>query len=185
MNHVTRILNDIEQGNASAADELFPLIYQELRRLAAAKLSDEKRGVTWQPTVLVHEAYVRLVDKTHVQKWNSRGHFFSAAAESMRRILIENARRQKSQKHGGNFQRVELDDLKLSFDKDVVDLLALDEVLTQFEQEWPDKAQVVKLRYFAGLTIPETSKVLGISHATTERYWTFARTWLYTKLQGE
>ncbi len=182
MNHVTRILNDIERGNAVAAAELLPLIYQELRRLAAAKLSDEKRGVTLQPTVLVHEAYIRLVDKNHVQKWNSRGHFFSAAAESMRRILIENARRQKSQKHGGKFKRVDLDDVQLSFDKNDVDLIALDEVLRQFEKEWPEKAQVVKLKYFAGLTIPETSKALGISHATAERHWAFARTWLYTKL---
>jgi RNA polymerase sigma factor (TIGR02999 family) len=182
MSDVTRILSSIENGDANAADELLPLVYQELRKLAAAKLSKEKSGPTLQPTMLVHEAYLRLVDTDQPQHWNSRGHFFGAAAEAMRRILIENARRKQSQKRGGNMQRVELDSATAAIESPGDDLLALDEVLTRFEQQWPDKAKLVKLRYFTGLTIPEASQALGISTATAERHWKFARAWLYSQL---
>jgi RNA polymerase sigma factor (TIGR02999 family) len=183
MTDVTRILSEIESGDPSAAEQLLPLVYNELRKLAAAKLSREKPGQTLQPTVLVHEAYVRLVDDDQPQQWNGRGHFFAAAAEAMRRILIENARRKRSQKHGGAMQRVALDPVDPSSGNRDLDLLALDEALTRLEDRWPDKAKLVKLRYFAGLTIPEVSQAMGISVATAERYWTFARAWLHSQLQ--
>ncbi|MBL8817452.1 MAG: sigma-70 family RNA polymerase sigma factor [Planctomyces sp.] len=184
MRDVTRILSAIERGDPSAADKLLPLVYEELRRLAAAKLSKEKPGQTLQPTMLVHEAYVRLVDVDQPQQWNGRGHFFGAAAEAMRRILVEKARRKQSQKHGGDLRRVELDDAAAAIENPVEDLLALDEALTRFEQKWPDKARLVKLKYFAGLTIPEASAAMGISTATAERYWKFARAWLHSELKG-
>jgi RNA polymerase sigma factor (TIGR02999 family) len=184
MNDVTRILSAIEQGDSNAAEKLLPLVYQELRKLAAAKLSKEKSGHTLQPTVLVHEAYLRLVDVDQPQQWNGRGHFFAAAAEAMRRILVDIARRKKSEKHGGQLRRISLvDDLAATRDR-TVDLLALDEALAELEQRWPDKAKLVKLRYFAGLTIPEASRAIGVSRATGERYWTFAKAWLHLHLSN-
>lgn len=184
MSVVTRILSAIERGDPNAADQLLPLVYEELRRLAAAKLSKEKPGQTLQPTMLVHEAYVRLVDVDRPQQWNGRAHFFGAAAEAMRRILVEKAHRKQSQKHGGDLRRVELDVAAAAIENPVEDLLALDEALTRFEQEWPDKARLVKLKYFAGLTIPEASAAMGISTATAERYWKFARAWLHSELKS-
>ena len=183
MSDVTRILSAIESGDQKASDKLLPLVYQELRKLAAAKLSKEKPGQTLQPTVLVHEAYLRLVDVEQPQQWNGRGHFFGAAAEAMRRILVEKARRKDSRKHGGQMQRVELDVASAAIENPVNDLLALDEALTRFEQQWPEKAKLVKLKYFAGLTIPEASEAMSISTATAERYWKFARAWLHSQLK--
>ena len=181
---VTRILSDIERGDKNAAGELLPLVYQELRKLAASKLSKEKPGQTLQPTVLVHEAYVRLVDVDQPQQWTGRSHFFAAAAEAMRRILVENARRKRSRKYGGEFRRVDLD-VDAAVSKNPIEtLLALDEALTRFEQRWPDKARLVKLRYFAAMTVSEASQVMGISTATAERYWKFARAWLHSELKS-
>ena len=166
MSDVTRILSAIERGDENASDKLLPLVYQELRKLAAAKLSNEKNpGLTLQPTVLVHEAYLRLVDKDQQQQWNGRGHFFAAAAEAMRRILVENARRKRAQKHGGQMRRVDLD-VDAMPEQSSENLLALDEALSQLEEQWPEKAKLVKLRYFAGLTIPQASEALKISTAT-------------------
>ncbi|XZE53580.1 ECF-type sigma factor [Planctomycetaceae bacterium SH139] len=184
MSDVTRILSAIECGDQNAADKLLPLVYHELRKLAAAKLAREKPGQTLQPTMLVHEAYVRLVDADQPQQWNGRGHFFGAAAEAMRRILVEKARRKQSQKHGGHMRRVELDVATAAIQEPVEDLLALDEALTQFGLLWPDKAKLVKLKYFAGLTIPEASEAMGISTATAERHWKFARAWLHSQLKS-
>jgi RNA polymerase sigma factor (TIGR02999 family) len=185
MSDVSRLLSAIEDGDEKAADQLLPLVYQELRQLAAAKLSKEKPGQTLQPTMLVHEAYLRLVDVNQPQQWNGRGHFFGAAAKAMRRILVEKARRKQSLKHGGQMQRVELNSATAAIENPVVDLLALDEALSRFEQQWPDKAKLVKLKYFAGLTIPEASQAMGISTATAERYWKFARAWLYSQLNSD
>lgn len=183
MTEVTRILNAIDQGELEATEKLLPLVYQELRQLASVRLAGEKSPHSLQPTALVHDAYVRLVDRKTPQNWTGRGHFFSAAAEAMRRILIENARKRKTQKHGGAMQRVELPDLQNDDVTDEVDLLALDEALNEFAQQWPDKAKLVELRFFAGLTVPEAAQSLEISIATAERYWSFARTWLYTQLK--
>jgi RNA polymerase sigma factor (TIGR02999 family) len=183
MNEVTQILNAIDQGNPEATEKLLPLVYQELRRLAAARLAAEKSANSLQPTALVHDAYVRLVDRKEPQNWSGRGHFFAAAAEAMRRILIDNARKRNTEKHGGAMQRVDLPDLHGENTTDEIDLLALDEALSEFEQEWPEKAKLVELRFFAGLTIPEAAQALKVSRATAERYWTFARTWLYAKLK--
>ena len=186
MSDVTKILSAIERGEQEAADKLLPLVYQELRKLASAKLSKEKPGQTLQPTMLVHEAYLRLVDVEQPQQWNGRRHFFAAAAESMRRILVENARRKHSLRRGGGMDRVELGDVELADENSKVkqadELLALDEALTQFEQRWPKKAQLVKLRYFTGLTVPEAAQALDVSVATVERYWKFAKAWLHTQL---
>ena len=182
MENVTKILDKIEQGEESAASELMPVIYGELRKLAAQKLAREKASPSIQPTVLVHDAYVRLVDKEQQQKWTSRGHFFGAAAEAMRRILIENARRKQSLKRGGDAQKVPLELAEPAVFEDSVDLLALHDALTEFEQEWPEKAKLVKLRYFTGLTIAEAAKAMGFSESTAERHWKFARAWLYAKL---
>ena len=183
MSDVTQILKAVEQGDSTAADELLPLVYQELRKLAAAKLSLEKPGQTLQPTVLVHDAYVRLVDAEKVQSWDSRGHFFAAAAEAMRRILIENARRKQRARHGGHLRRVDLDAVNPGTETRDEEILALDEALTRLEERWPEKAKLVKLRYFAGMTIPEAAQAMGVSHATAERYWSFARAWLHAQLQ--
>jgi RNA polymerase sigma factor (TIGR02999 family) len=185
MTDVTRILMAIEQGNSSASDELLPLVYQELRKLAAAKLDREDSGQTIQPTVLVHEAYLRLVDGDTTRHWNGRGHFFGAASEAMRRILIENARRKQSQRHGGGRQRLDLDLVNPGAADRDEELLALDEALTRLEQRWPDKAMLVKLRYFAGMTIPEASKTMGVSRATGERNWAFAKAWLHSQLKKD
>ena len=185
MTDVTQILSQIEDGDPSAAEQLLPLVYDELRKLAAAKLANEKPGQTIQPTMLVHEAYLRLIDTEQAQKWNSRGHFFGAAAEAMRRILVENARRKQSSKRGGQARHLELDPALAAIENPFEDLLDLDQAMTRLEQEWPKNAQLVKLRYFAGLTIPEASKAMGISTATAERYWRFARAWLHSQLKSD
>ncbi len=172
----------IEQGDAQAAEQLLPLVYDELRQLAAQKLARENPGQTLQATALVHEAYLRLVDVDKVRHWQSRGHFFAAAAEAMRRILIDSARRKRRPKHGGDRRRVDLDAAASLAEAPADDLLSLDEALTKLAAEEPVKAQLVKLRFFAGLTVPEAAKVLGISVATAERHWTYARVWLYCEL---
>jgi RNA polymerase sigma factor (TIGR02999 family) len=187
MADVTQILQDIEQGDPHAAEQLLPLVYEELRKLAAARIADERPGQTLQATGLVHEAYLRLVDAEKAPRWESRGHFFAAAAEAMRRILIDQARRRQSRKRGGNLQRVELDAGALvagAQDDAAEDLLALDEALQQFESEDPTKARLVKLRYFAGLSLAQAAAALGISTATAKRHWVYARSWLYGKLHG-
>jgi len=183
MTNITRILNAIEQGDARAADQLLPAVYEELRLLAAQKLSQEPPGQTLQATALVHEAYLRLVED-EARNWKSHGHFFAAAAEAMRRILIDNARRKKSLKRGGPRQRIVLDEAILPDDKAsrVDDLIALDEALNRLAEKDKVKADLVKLRYFAGLTAEQAAKVLGISHATAERYWDYARSWLRVEI---
>ena len=182
MHEVTQILNAIDQGDPHAAEKLLPLVYKELRKLAAQKLAQEKPGQTLQATALVHEAYVRLVGESEVTAWRNRGHFFGAAAEAMRRILIDSARRKQQIKHGGQHQRVDLDSACALSDPPTLDLLALDEALSKLEAIEPDKAELIKLRFFSGLTMPEAAAALGISLATAERYWTFAKSWLYAKL---
>ncbi len=177
MSEVTRIITSIQQGNAQAADELLPLVYQELRRLAAARMKQEKPGQTLQATALVHEAYIRLVGAEE-QNWNSRGHFFSAAAEAMRRILIESARRKKSLKRGGDRKRIDLDKAELAIDGPSDDLIALDEALEKLSRKDKVKAELVNLRYFAGLTIEQAANILGISTSTADEYWAYARSWL-------
>jgi RNA polymerase sigma factor (TIGR02999 family) len=187
MNEVTRILSAVEAGDPRAAEQLLPLVYAELRQLAAARVAQESPGQTLQATALVHEAYVRLVDADRVQSWDGRGHFFAAAAEAMRRILIDRARRRQSQKRGGDRRKVELDAgalLAPADDHAAEDLLALDEALKEFEAEDPPKARLVKLRYFAGLSLQEAADALGISVATAKRHWIYARSWLYGKLNG-
>jgi RNA polymerase sigma factor (TIGR02999 family) len=185
MSQATQILAAIEHGDPQAADQLLPLVYDELRRLAARKLAHEKPGQTLETTALVHEAYLRLVDVAQTQNWDSRGHFFAAAAEAMRRILIDAGRRRRRPKHGGDLKRVDLDQACSVTQQPGEDLLALDEALTRFAQVAPQKAQLVKLRFFGGLTIPQAAEVLGISVATAERYWTYARTWLYCELNPD
>ena len=185
MNDVTRILTQIESGDPQAAAQLLPLVYDELRKLAASRLAAERPGQTLQATALVHEAYLRLVDTEQPQHWNSRGHFFAAAAEAMRRILVENARRKRSEKHGGGRLRVDLDDIAPAVGNPDDDLVALNEALEKFEKVDPAKAQVVKLRYFAGLTVPQAAEVLGISASTVDNYWAYARAWLRIELSPE
>ena len=185
MNDITRILSSIEQGDSLAAEQLLPLVYDELRKVAAQKLAQEKPGQTLQATALVHEAYLRVMNKSRPQSWDSRRHFFAAAAEAMRRILIDQARRKQSAKLGGARKRVPLDDalpLLAPEGEPVVDLLALDEALKELEAEDPIKAQLVKLRYFTGASLAETAELLNISPATAKRYWVYARSWLYGKL---
>ncbi len=181
MTDVTRILNAIEQGDAKAADELLPLVYEELRRLAGLKMSQEPPGQTLQATALVHEAYIRLVGAEN-HNWSGRGHFFAAAAEAMRRILIENARRKQRRKHGGGHQRVDLDDADVTIEESSTDIIALDEALTKLAEEDTIKADLVKLRYFAGLTIEQAAKILEISRATADRYWSYARAFLFHEI---
>lgn len=185
MSEVTRILSRMESGDPSAAEQLLPLVYAELRRLAAAKLAQEKPGQTLQATALVHDAYLRLVDQSVPQQWDGRHHFFAAAAEAMRRILIERARQKRSLKRGGQYQRVELAEnepaiLPLACD----DLLGLDEALRGFEQAHPRKAELVKLRFFAGLTTAQAAEALGVSVATAENDWAYARSWLRLAMGG-
>lgn len=184
MTDVTRILNAIERGNPQAAEKLLPLVYDELRFLAAQKLSRETPGQTLQATALVHEAYIRLVG-SECPSWNSRNHFFMAAAEAMRRILIENARRKKSLKHGGKHQRVDLDDTAIAAGDNADELMALDEALTCLGAEDSTKADLVKLRYFTGLSIDQAVEVLGISRATAIRHWSFARAWLFNRIKSD
>lgn len=185
MNEVTRILSALRSDDPHAADQLLPLVYEELRQLAAARLAQESPGQTLQATALVHEAFLRLVGEETEPHWDNRGHFFAAAAEAMRRILVESARRKQAVKHGGGRQRLSLEEFhRVSESPD--DLLDLDDALTRFAAEEPDKARLVQLRFFAGLTMPEAADVLGISLATAERWWTFARAWLYSEfLVGE
>jgi RNA polymerase sigma factor (TIGR02999 family) len=185
MTNVTQILDKIESGDSIAADQLLPLVYNELRRLAAAKLAQEKPGQTLQATALVHEAFTRLVGGDAPQTWHSRGHFFAAAAEAMRRILVERARNKSRIKHGGARHRVDLDSACAVIDPPSFDLLALDEALSKLAVKSPAKANLVKLRFFAGMTMPEAAAALGVSLATAERYWTFARTWLYAELADQ
>jgi RNA polymerase sigma factor (TIGR02999 family) len=182
MNDVTRILSAIEQGDPQAADRLLPLVYDELRRLAARRLAQEKPGQTLQATALVHEAYLRLVDTDKAQHWSSRGHFFAAAAEAMRRILVENARRKSERKHGGGLVRQDLYEVQLAAAELNEDLLALDEALNRLAEHDPVKAELVKLRHFGGLTIREAAKALGISGTTADRYWAYARAWLHQEI---
>lgn len=182
MTDVTRILSAIEQGDAHAAELLLPLVYDELRRLAAQKLAQEKPGQTLQATALVHEAYVRLVGQE--QCWDSRGHFFAAAAEAMRRILIDRARQKRAEKHGGSRKRLDIDALDLATTATPDQFLAFEEALTKLAQEDTAAAQLVKLRYFAGLTVDEAGKALGISMATAYRHWNYARVWLHSELLG-
>ncbi len=179
MTDVTRILSAIEEGDARAADKLLPVVYQELRRLAAARMKKESPGQTLQTTALVHEAYLRLVGAED-QSWNSRAHFFAAAAEAMRRILIENARRKKSLKRGGDRKRIDLDQAVLPRDGDTLpdDLIALDQAIEKLSNQDKAKADLVKLRYFAGLTGKQAADLLGISPSTEDRYWAYARSWL-------
>jgi RNA polymerase sigma factor (TIGR02999 family) len=183
MTEVTRILSAIDQGDPHAAAQLLPLVYNELRQLAAEKLAQERPGQTLQATALVHEAYIRLVDTDKVQHWNSRGHFFAAAAEAMRRILIESARRRKAQKRGGVRQWIDLAEVELPSRSGPEELLLLDSELARLTQEDPDAAEVAKLRLFAGLPVEEAAKVLGVSRATAFRHWTYARAWLQAHLQ--
>jgi RNA polymerase sigma factor (TIGR02999 family) len=185
MSDVTQILSAIEQGDPHAGEQLLPLIYDELRKLAAQKLAQEKPGQTLQATALVHEAYLRLVDAEQAQRFNSRGHFFAAAAEAMRRILVENARRKKRVKHGGTLERVEIEMTDLPTRMSSDELIALDEALELLRKDDPVKAQLVTLRYFAGMTIEQAAEVLGIARITAHRYWTFARAWLHQRISGE
>jgi RNA polymerase sigma factor (TIGR02999 family) len=178
MSEITHILSAIEGGNPQAAEQLLPLVYEELRKLAAQKLAQEKPGQTLEATALVHEAYLRLVDTEIVQHWNSRGHFFAAAAEAMRRILVDTARSKNAKKRDGGRRRVEMEVDQLAARQHDEKLLALDEALAKLEQQHPAKAQLVKLRYFAGLSIREAAETLGISTATADRYWAYARAWL-------
>ena len=182
MSEVTRILNAIDHGDGKAAEELLPLVYQELRRLAAQKTAHEAAGHTLQPTALVHEAWLRLAGDGD-QKWDSRGHFFAAAAESMRRILIETARRKHALKRGVELERVNLDDVEVAILADPEALLLVNEALEKLEQEDREAAQLVKLRFFAGMTNEEAGKALGVSARTAKRYWTFARAWLFRELR--
>ena len=185
MSDVTKLLLAIDDGDAKAADRLLPLVYHELRRLAAAKLSKENPGHSVQPTVLVHEAYLRLVDVQNPQQWNGRGHFFSAAAEAMRRILVERARRKQSRKYGGVIEHTAVNDLPDRGADRTLDLIALDQALTEFESQWPEKAALVKLRYFAGFTTAAAADALGLSVRTAERTWTFAKSWLLQAIEGD
>jgi RNA polymerase sigma factor (TIGR02999 family) len=185
MSEVTQVLSAIEQGDPRAAEQLLPLVYAELRQLAAQKLAQEKPGQTLQATALVHDAYLRLVDTDKAQNWNSRGHFFAAAAEAMRRILVENARRKHSSKHGGSHRRVDLEEAASLAVEPGPDILDLEDALTRLAQEDPEKAELVKLRFFAGLTVAQAAEVMGISRDTATRHWAYAKAWLYCALTGE
>ena len=185
MTNVTRILSAIEQGDPSAAEELLPLVYDELRRLAAQKMAQEKPGQTLQATALVHEAYLRLVDNDNAQHWNSRGHFYSAAAEAMRRILVERARHKGRAKHGGANRRVELPEDEIAVGPIRDDVISIDEALDALEEQDPRAAELVKLRYFAGCTLPEAAALLGVSIRTADRFWADARAWLHDRLKTQ
>lgn len=185
MSDVTRILLQIESGDPSEADKLLPLVYQELRQLAAARLAKEKPGQTLQPTILVHEAYLRLVNVDQPQQWNGRGHFFAAAAEAMRRIIIDRARYKRRLKRHGVIEQADIDQLAEDSSVSNIDLIALDEALTEFERQWPEKANLVKLRYFAGLTTAEAAQTMGISLRTAERTWAYSKAWLLKAIGDE
>jgi RNA polymerase sigma factor (TIGR02999 family) len=185
MTDVTRILSAIEQGDPQAAEQLLPLVYDELRKLAAQKMAQEKPGQTLQATALVHEAYIRLVDVEKARQWDSRGHFFAAAAEAMRRLLVDNARRKESAKRGGGLQRHGLDEAKVVVPDDPDGLLALDEALAQLAEVDSVAAELVKLRFFAGLTTDQAAEALGMSSRSAYYAWTYARSWLHRQLRGD
>jgi RNA polymerase sigma factor (TIGR02999 family) len=185
MTEITRVLDAARSGDPAAAAELLPLVYDELRRLASARLAQEQPGQTLQATALVHEAYLRLVGDTPQAEWDHRGHFFAAAAEAMRRILVENARRKHAVKHGGGLNRHDADELPIAAPEPNDNLLALDEALDQLAARDAVKAELVKLRYFAGLTIEQAADALGISAATAKRYWTYSRAWLFERIGGQ
>ena len=189
MNDVTRILAAIDQGDPKAAEGLLPLVYDELRKLAAQRLAHEKPGQTLQPTALVHEAYLRLIGNeagaAEGQKWDSRGHFFAAAAEAMRRILVESARRKNRFKHGGGQQRVDLDDHDVAAPSPPEEILALDGALSRLAQDDPEAAKIVQLHFFAGLSIEQVAETLGMSRATAYRQWAYARAWLRCAIGDE
>jgi RNA polymerase sigma factor (TIGR02999 family) len=183
MNEVTRILSAIEHGDSKAADQLLPLVYRELRQLATQKMAQEKPGQTLQATALVHEAYLRLVEGKKARHWNSRWHFFAAAAEAMRRILVDNARRKQRPKHGGGRKRVELEEACSLAQDDADQLLLVNEALSKLAEESPERAELVKLRYFAGMSIQEAADALGISRSTADRYWSYAKVFLYCAIE--
>jgi len=184
MSDITRILHSIERGNRGATDELLPLVYEELRRLAAQRMANEAAGHTLQPTALVHEAWLRLAGEGN-QQWDGRGHFFAAAAEAMRRILIEHARGKNAVKRGAGFERVNFENLDVAMLAEGGEFLRLNDALEKLEREDADAAQVVKLRFFAGLTNEEAGRVLGVTDRTAKRYWTFARAWLFQELRSQ
>jgi RNA polymerase sigma factor (TIGR02999 family) len=184
VNEVTRVLAAIEQGDPRGAEQLLPLVYDELRRLAAQKLSGEKPGQTLQATALVHEAYLKLVDVETARTWKSRGQFFAAAAEAMRRLLVDRARRKRSQKRGGQRVRVDLDEAKLATSEDSAEVLAVDEALDGLAATDPQAAQLVKLRYFAGMSIPEVAQALNLPPRSADRLWAYARAWLRRAIGG-
>jgi RNA polymerase sigma factor (TIGR02999 family) len=185
MADVTRLIDAAAAGDPKAAAELLPVVYDELRKLAAARLSIEAPGQTLQATALVHEAYIRLVGGAQSQDWNGRGHFFAAAAEAMRRILIENARRKKRQKRGGTRERVDLDNPNLVYQSSSEELLAIDDALERLAAEAPDAALMMRLRYFAGLSTQEAAEMAGLARSTAYEHWAYARAWLRCRLQGE
>jgi RNA polymerase sigma factor (TIGR02999 family) len=185
MSNVTQILSAIEQGDPHAAAQLLPLVYEELRKLAAQKLVQEKPGQTLQATALVHEAYLRLVDVENPQQWDGRKHFFAAAAEAMRRILVEAARRKQSEKHGGQQKRIELSEIRIGVDSPPDALLAIDENLQRLATSDPQAAQLVKLHCFAGLTIEQAADLMGISPRTAYRDWAYARGWLFRAIEQQ
>jgi len=185
MSDVTRILSAIERGDRQSADELLPLVYDELRTLAAQRLTDEKPGQTLSATALVHEAYLRLVGPANSQGWASRGHFFAAAAEAMRRILINRARDKNRQKRGSGFRRIDLDQVESALETDDEAILALDEALQRLAVEDKVAAELVKLRFFAGLSLRETAEAMGLAQRTAERQWAYARAWLYDHLRRD
>jgi RNA polymerase sigma factor (TIGR02999 family) len=185
MADVTSILSQIESGDPSAAEQLLPLVYEELRKLAAAKLAQERPGQTLQATALVHDAYVRLVDVTTAQQWDSRGHFFAAAAEAMRRILVDRARRKKAAKHGGGLDHVQIDHLELPIESDPDRLLRIHEVLDDLAAEEPLRAEVVKLHCFVGMDHAEIAHALNLSEKTIHRYWAYAKAWLRNALEND
>jgi RNA polymerase sigma factor (TIGR02999 family) len=185
MNEVTRVLSAIEQGDPHAAEQLLPLVYDELRRLAAQKLAQENPGQTLEATALVHEGYIRLVDNDKAQHWNSRGHFFAAAAEAMRRILVDQARRKQAEKHGGGLRRADLSRAATVAASSPEDFLALDDILERLTRHDPTAAQLVKLHYFAGLSVKDAGEVLGLSRTSAYRLWTFVRAWLRCQVSGD
>lgn len=185
MSEVTEILCKIESGDSEAAAQLLPLVYEELRKLAAVRMSAEKAGQTLQTTALVHEAYLRIVDVKKVQQWNGRGHFFAAAAEAMRRILIDRARDKKRLKRSTGLERIDLDSIEIAIDTPADELLALDESLLELADQFPESAELVKLRFFGGMTLKEAADTLGIPPTTADRKWAFARAWLRRRLAAD
>jgi len=185
MSDVTQILSQIEAGDGQAAEQLLPLVYDELRKLAAARMAQEAPGQTLQATALVHEVYIRLVDTEQAQRWNSRGHFFAAAAEAMRRILVENARRKKRGRYGGDWNRVDLDDVQATTAMPPDELLALNDAIDALAEPDQPAAQLVKLRYFAGLSLEQAAKTLGLPRTSAYRQWTYAKAWLFRCVSGD